>query len=99
MPSAGGTDHIHAIAREMPYIAPDYVELLAGVKADAVQACPESFEIEALQNDPVVDVGVDVNASNTRNKHARFDMVGEDGDRFGDRDGAKAARIQNINFA
>lgn len=90
--------HIDAVLREMPDRAADDIDLFAGENAHAMEAGPEPLDVEPFKHDPVGRRGVDDNAVRSGHQHARFDMIGANGDRLDDRDGAETARIENVDF-
>ena len=67
---------------------------------DTAQASAQPFKVEPPENDYVGGIwNVDNNAIGSRDEHAGLETFRRDGDRLGDRYGAEAARIENVDFS
>ena len=90
---------IDAVLREMPDRAADNIDLFAGENAHAMKAGPEPLDVQPFKHDPVGRRGVDDNAVRSGHQHARFDVIGANGDRLGDGHRAEAAGIEHADLA
>ena len=91
--------HIDAVPGEMPDRAADDIDLFAGGNAHAIKARPEPLDVEPFKHDLVGRPGTDDDAVRSGHQHARFDVIGANGDRLGDGHRAEAAGIEHVDLA
>ena len=99
VPAGRAARHINAVLGEMPDRASDDIDLPAGEHAHAMKAGPEPLDVEPFKHDPVGRRGADDNAVRSGHQHARFDVIGANGDRLGDGHRAEAAGIEHVDLA
>src|SRR5262249_44408325 len=83
----------------MPKITVVDMNLAAVQDQHAAEPGAETFKVEADEVHLAVGAGADDNAVGTGYEHPGFDVNRLDCDRFGDRDGTKAAGIKYIDLA
>src|SRR5262249_54276935 len=72
---------------------------MTGEEPDSVDAGAKALDIEATQDDIIIGARLNYDSIGAGHENARFESLGADRDRLGDRDGAEAAGIQNVDFA
>jgi hypothetical protein len=83
----------------MPDRAANDIELFAGEKLHAIEAGAETFDVETLEHDPVVHPGANDDTIGAVNENVGFNVIGANGNRFGDGNRAETARIKNVDFS
>jgi hypothetical protein len=99
MASVRAARHIDAVPGEIPDRAADDIDLFAGGNAHAIKARPKPLDVEPFKHDLVGCPGTDDDTVRSRHQHARFDVIGANGDRLGDGNRAEAAGIEHVDLA
>ena len=82
----------------MPDRAANNIDLFAGENGHAIKAGPEALDVEPFKHDLVGRPGVDDNGVRPGHQHARFDVIGANGDRLGDGHPSETTWIENVDF-
>jgi len=82
----------------MPDRTANNIDLFAGENAHAMKAGPEALDVEPFKHDLVGRPGVDDNGVRPGHQHARFDVIGANGDRLRDGHRSETTWIENVDF-
>lgn len=95
--SAGGSDNVDAVSREIPDRTFTNDEFSSTDHLDPIKTRPQPFNIETFKEDLVGRQGVDDNAIRPGYQDAGLELR-EDADRLGDSHGPETAGVEDVDF-